>query len=37
MEQEDIKAAFKNGVLVLSIPKPEKKEKPETDKYIAIE
>ena len=37
VEQEDIKAAFKNGVLVLSIPKPEKKEKPETDKYIAIE
>lgn len=37
VEQEDIKAAFKNGVLVLNIPKPEKKEKPETDKYIAIE
>lgn len=37
VEQEDIKAAFKNGVLVLNIPKPEKKEKPETDKYISIE
>ena len=35
--EKDIKAKFKDGVLMLEIPKMEKKPEVETKKYIAIE
>ena len=35
--EEDIKAAFKDGILTLNVPKKEKEEKPEEKKLIAIE
>ncbi|MBO6232235.1 MAG: Hsp20/alpha crystallin family protein [Ruminiclostridium sp.] len=35
--ENDIKAKFENGVLMLGIPKPEMLPKPEKEKYIAIE
>ena len=38
MKQEDIKAKYENGVLTLSIPKPEaKKPEPEVKRFISIE
>ncbi len=37
VEQEDIKARFENGVLIIDIPKKEAKPKIEENKYIAIE
>ena len=37
VEQEDIKARFENGVLVIDIPKKEAKPKIEEKKFIAIE
>lgn len=37
VKQEDIKAKFENGILKLSVPKPEKLEGVEQQKYIAIE
>ena len=38
IKKDDIKASYKNGVLLLTIPKAEpKKELPEDQKYIAIE
>lgn len=37
MEQEDIKAEFKHGILKLSIPKKEEKPAVEEKKYITIE
>ena len=36
VKQEDIKAKFENGILKLSVPKPEKLEGVEQQKYIAI-
>ena len=35
--QEDIKAAFKDGILTLNVPKKEKEEKVEEKKLISIE
>lgn len=35
--QDDIKAAFKDGILTLNVPKIEKKEEPEVKKLISIE
>lgn len=35
--QEDIKAAFKDGILTLNVPKKEKEEEPEEKKLISIE
>ena len=37
VKQEDIKARFDNGVLVIDIPKVEKKPEIEENKYIQIE
>ena len=37
VKQEDIKAKFENGILKLTVPKPEKLEGVEQQKYIAIE
>lgn len=37
IKQEDIKAAFKNGVLEISIPKVEPKQEVEQNQYITIE
>ena len=35
--QEDIKAAFQDGILTLNVPKKEKEEKPEQKRLITIE
>lgn len=35
--ENDIKAKFENGVLMLDLPKPENLPKPEKTKYIAIQ
>lgn len=37
VNEEDIRAKFKDGVLTLSVPKKEKKPEVEQKKYIAIE
>ena len=37
VKQEDIKAKFENGILKLTVPKPEKHESVEQQNYIAIE
>lgn len=37
VEQEDIKARFENGVLIIDVPKKEAKPKIEENRYIAIE
>ena len=37
MEQADVKASFKHGILKLSIPKKEEKPAVEENKYISIE
>lgn len=37
VKREDIKAKFEDGILKLSIPKPENKPKIEENKFIAIE
>ena len=37
LEQSDIKAEFKHGILKLSVPKPVEQKKVETSKRIAIE
>lgn len=37
IEQEDVKAEFKHGILKLFVPKKEAKKAVEENKYIAIE
>ena len=37
VEQEDVKAEFKHGILKLFVPKKESKKAVEENKYIAIE